>query len=64
MGPISRTVSDAALILELIVNQTVVALNHVNASYTQFLDADGLRGKRIGFSRDILDTIELAPGKD
>ena len=43
-------------------NQTVVEINDVNASYTKFLDADGLRGKRIGFSRDVLDTVQLAPG--
>jgi hypothetical protein len=61
-GPISRTVSDAALILEIIVNQTVVEINNVNASYTQFLDPHGLQGKRIGFSRDILATVEVAPG--
>ena len=61
-GPISRTVEDAALILEIIVNQTVVENNNVNATYTDFLDPDGLRGKRIGFSRDVFDTVELLPG--
>lgn len=61
-GPISRTVEDAAIILELIVNQTVVTQNGVDASYTKYLDKNGLSGKRIGFSRDVLSTVEIAPG--
>jgi len=51
-GPISRTVADAASILELIVNETVIRENDGNSDYTSYLDADGLRGRRIGFSRD------------
>lgn len=44
------------LIKELIVNQTVILENGADSHYTSFLDSDGLRGRRIGFSRDTLAT--------
>jgi amidase len=57
-GPITRTVRDAALVLDAIAgydpNDPVTAecVGHVPATYTSFLVADGLRGKRLGVIRD------------
>ena len=57
-GPMARSVRDAALLLGamagLDVNdlETINAEPHLHSDYTQFLDADGLRGARIGVWRD------------
>jgi amidase len=42
-GPMARTVTDAAILLG--------ALAHPQADYTQYLDASGLKGARIGVAR-------------
>jgi amidase len=56
-GPMARTVTDAAILLtaiagidpdDAITNESRV---HSSADYTQFLDANGLRGARIGVVR-------------
>ncbi|XP_020229798.1 probable amidase At4g34880 [Cajanus cajan] len=59
IGPICRTVSDAALVLETIAGidindkATIKASNYVpKGGYAQFLKKDGLRGKRLGVVRD------------
>ncbi|PTM13315.1 MAG: amidase [Bacteroidetes bacterium] len=53
-GPMARTVRDAAIGLGGLVGvdsadtKTLASLGHFYTDYTQFLKADGLRGKRIG----------------
>jgi amidase len=57
-GPMTRTVADAAAVLTAIAGadtldeMTAVAEGHVARDYTTFLDADGLRGARIGVIRE------------
>lgn len=58
-GPISQHVSDVASILEIMVDPAVVTDKHLNAKYTDYLNVDGLRGKRIGFSRDVFATLAI-----
>lgn len=59
LGPIARTVEDAAKLLDFIVGydpndkQTAYGVGQVpNGSYTQFLDKNGLKGARIGVLRE------------
>ena len=65
MGPITRTVADAAALLDAIVgydpNQpaTASAVGHIPETYTTALDAGSLRGARIGVLREPMD-----PGAD
>jgi Asp-tRNA(Asn)/Glu-tRNA(Gln) amidotransferase A subunit family amidase len=62
LGPIARSVKDAALILDVIAGYdandpvTAEAVGHVPASYAASLAADGLAGARIGVIRDPLDS--------
>jgi len=54
-GPMTRTVRDAAILLGALAGPdtgdplSVEAAEHVQEDYTQYLNADGLQGKRIGF---------------
>jgi len=56
-GPMARTVTDAAILLgamtgiDSLDTVTATSRKHVSADYTQFLDANGLRGARIGVAR-------------
>jgi amidase len=56
-GPMARTVTDAAILLGAMTGIdsldaiTITSRGHVAADYTRFLDADGLRGARIGVAR-------------
>jgi amidase len=56
-GPMARTVTDAAILLgamtgiDSLDSVTLASRGHVSADYTQFLDANGLRGARIGVAR-------------
>lgn len=56
-GPMTRTVTDAAILLGAITGVdsldavTATSRGHVSTDYTQFLDANGLRGARIGVAR-------------
>jgi Asp-tRNA(Asn)/Glu-tRNA(Gln) amidotransferase A subunit family amidase len=56
-GPMARTVEDAVRVFTVIAGHdpadpvTVAALEHEVDSYTDFLDPEGLRGKRIGVVR-------------
>jgi len=56
-GPMARTVTDAAILLNAMTGldsldaATLASRGHVEADYTKFLDADGLRGARIGVAR-------------
>ena len=58
VGPHARTVADAALLLGALTGvdprdpTTVASDGHAHADYTPFLDADGLRGARIGIARE------------
>ncbi|GCF09487.1 amidase [Dictyobacter arantiisoli] len=59
VGPMARTVADAALVLGIITGMddrdaaTRESATHLQTDYTQFLDADGLRGARIGVTRSV-----------
>ncbi len=56
-GPMGRTVSDVAIALGALVGKddrdeaTAASEGHAHRDYTKFLDADGLRGARIGVAR-------------
>ena len=78
-GPIARTVEDAARMLDAVAGYdpadpiTAFGVSRIPASYTAFLDRDGLRGARIGalmdfFGQDAVhqevnSVIETAVGK-
>ena len=59
-GPMTRTVADAAVVLSAITGPdprdraTAAAAEHEGTDYTRFLDADGLRGARIGVERSYM----------
>ena len=61
MGPMARTVADAALVLDAIVGYdpeqpaTAVSVGHVPQTYTSYLDAGSLRGARVGVLRQPQD---------
>ena len=54
-GPMARTVQDAAVLLGTVTGidssdrKTLAGAGKFHADYTQFLNAEGLRGKRIGY---------------
>ena len=58
-GPIARSVADAAILLGVIAGPderdptTLGHNNNAGIDYTQFLDADGLQGARIGVARNL-----------
>jgi amidase len=58
LGPLSRTVTDLAYLLDAMVGYdpedpvTSAGVGHVPESYTRFLDANGLKGARIGILRE------------
>lgn len=60
MGPMARTVRDLALMLDAMVGydpedpSTALGIDKIPASYTTTLDANGLRGARIGIIRDVM----------
>ena len=59
-GPIGRTVTDIAIVLDAIVGydptdpQTAASVGNIPKSYTDFLQLSGLRGARIGLLTDLL----------
>ncbi|HST07280.1 MAG TPA: amidase, partial [Gemmatimonadaceae bacterium] len=59
-GPMTRTVRDAAILLGVIAgadprdSATAASAGKIEADYTRFLDANGLRGARIGVARKYL----------
>jgi amidase len=61
-GPIARTVTDAAIMLDAIVGydpndpQTAASVGNTPKSYTDFLQLTGLRGARIGLLTALLGT--------
>ncbi|MBM63608.1 MAG: amidase [Acidobacteria bacterium] len=60
VGPMTRTVADAAIVLGVLVGAdsrdpvSVASETHGLADYTSFLDRDGLRGRRLGVARQFL----------
>lgn len=69
-GPMTRTVADAAAVLEVIVGYdpadsvTARSEGRIPDGYAQFLRSDGLRGKRIGVLRrfvEVTDAEENGP---
>ncbi|MEO7366430.1 MAG: amidase [Gemmatimonadaceae bacterium] len=72
-GPMARTVTDAAILLTALAGidsrdpETEKSRGHAKADYTKFLDANALRGARIGVARerffgfsDVVDELMLA----
>lgn len=61
-GPMTRTVADAAAVLDAIAGYdpedpiTAASVGKIPRSYTDFLDRDGLRGARIGVLRAFFGT--------
>src|SRR6516165_665015 len=61
-GPIARTVTDLAIVLDAIVGydpadpQTAASVGNIPKSYTDFLQLTALRGVRIGLLTDLLGT--------
>lgn len=59
VGPITRTVTDAAILLGALVGvdsddaSTRYSRGKYHRDYTKFLDSDGLRGARIGVPREV-----------
>jgi amidase len=56
-GPMGRTVSDIAILLNVLAGRdpndpaTEDAVSHIESDYTRFLDPQGLRGARLGIAR-------------
>lgn len=67
-GPMARTVSDAAILLGILTGQdpedavTLESKGKAQKDYTQFLDKDGLKGKRIGIETSFLKGHEGVVG--
>jgi amidase len=61
LGPIARTVRDAAILLDVIAGYdpndpvTAQAVGQIPKSYTSFLTPDGLKGARVGVIRQPMD---------
>lgn len=66
-GPMTRSVEDAAIILEVISGYdsadpiTRTCVGRIPESYVQFLDREGLKGARIGVLRALSDSPEDDP---
>lgn len=66
VGPMTRTVRDAAILLSLIAGRdprdatTADAAEYAAKDYTSFLDPEGLRGARIGVARNLFGASVVA----
>jgi len=64
IGPIARTVTDAALLLDVMAGYdpadpiTAFGRGHIPKSYAQLLDKDALKGARIGVMTNMFGTAE------
>jgi Asp-tRNA(Asn)/Glu-tRNA(Gln) amidotransferase A subunit family amidase len=64
VGPITRTVTDAALLLDVMAGRdpadpiTAFGNGHIPASYARLLSADALKGARIGVMTNMFGTAE------
>ena len=62
LGPITRTVKDAAILLDAIAGYdpndpiTAYSVGQIPSTYTAFLTSDGLQGARIGVIREAMDS--------
>lgn len=67
-GPMARTVRDAAILLGVLAGAdpedavTLESKGKAKKDYTQYLDVNGLRGKRIGFEKSFLQGHEGVVG--
>ncbi len=63
-GPMARSVADAALLLSFMAGadakDPITQNSNTLIDYTQFLDPNGLRGKRIGIARNFFDFHDRA----
>jgi amidase len=65
-GPMARTVTDAAILLAALAGEdprdeaTAASRGKLHPDYTQFLDANGLRGARIGVARQYFRSDALS----
>jgi amidase len=65
-GPMTRTVTDAAILLGALTgidprdDATQAIRDKAPSDYTKFLDADGLRGARIGVARSYFRSAEIS----
>ncbi|MDQ0172908.1 amidase family protein [Paenibacillus tundrae] len=63
-GPMARTVSDAAIMLDATVGYdkkdvaTAYAVGKIPSSYTDFLDVNGLKGARIGIAPELIPSTK------
>jgi len=70
MGPMARTVRDLAKLLDGMVGYdpedpvTALGVGKIEGSYTRFLDADGLKGARIGILRESIGTNSEPDSED
>ena len=64
-GPLARTVTDAARMLNVLVGYdpndpaTAWSIGNIEKDYTQFLKADGVKGKRIGVLRSFFGNAPI-----
>ena len=69
MGPMARSVRDVAILLDTMVGYdpedpvTALGIGKVNASYTKYLDKNGLKAARIGVLRESIGA-DSEPGSD
>lgn len=62
VGPITKSVADAAIVLDAIVGydpadpSTARGVNHIPKSYTKYLNANGLQNARIGILRSVFSS--------
>jgi amidase len=69
LGPMCRTVTDLATLLDVMVGYdpedpvTAHGVGRASQSFTKFLDANGLKGSRIGIVRESMG-FEAEPGSD
>lgn len=70
LGPITRTVRDAAILLDVLAGYdpkdpvTAYSVGHVPKSYTAFLVKDGLQGARLGVIREPMDSKTKPTSED
>ncbi|MEL7047033.1 MAG: amidase family protein, partial [Pseudomonadota bacterium] len=66
-GPMTRSVRDAARVFNVVAGYdpgdpfTALGRDRQEEDYTRFLDEDGLRSKRLGVLRDLVDTEDADP---
>src|SRR5437016_959956 len=70
LGPMARTVTDLATLLDVLVGYdpedplTALSIGHVPGSYEKFLDKNGLKGARIGILREPIGVASEPQSED